>query len=221
MGPPAASLRIREIYRSIQGESTWAGWPCAFVRTVGCELRCVWCDEPHAFSGGEELSIDAILERVKALDVRLVELTGGEPLQQRALPELVKRLCDAGYQVLIETGGHRDICGIDPRARIILDVKAPGSGMLERNDPANLERLRPGDELKLVLADRRDYEWARDRVRGGELGDPGGPNPVSFSPVHGILDPAELSAWILEDALPVRLNLQLHKLIWGPGASGV
>jgi 7-carboxy-7-deazaguanine synthase len=212
------SLRIKEIYRSVQGESTWAGWPCTFVRTVGCELRCVYCDEPHAFSGGEQLEIDEILERVASLGVPLVELTGGEPLQQRALPELVRRLCDAGYRVLIETGGHCDISPIDPRAHLIVDVKTPGSGMLERNDWQNLARLRPGDELKFVLCDRADYEWARKLIRDRDLASR---NTVNLSPVHGQLDPQDLVAWVLEDGLPVRLNLQLHKYVWGADVRGV
>ncbi|HXZ84007.1 MAG TPA: radical SAM protein [Myxococcota bacterium] len=218
-----ARLRIKEIFRSVQGESTWAGWPCTFVRTVGCELRCVYCDEPHAFEGGESLEIEDILERVAELGVPLVELTGGEPLQQRALPALVKRLCDAGYQVLIETGGHRDISQVDPRARVILDVKTPGSGMLERNDWQNLARLRPGDEIKLVLCDRADYEWARALIRARDL--PARDLParavVNLSPVHGALDPQDLVAWVLEDGLRVRVNLQLHKYIWGPDVRGV
>jgi 7-carboxy-7-deazaguanine synthase len=213
-----ASLRVKEIFRSVQGESTWAGWPCTFVRTVGCELRCVYCDEPHAFSGGDSLEIDEVIERVSALGVPLVELTGGEPLQQRALPELVRRLCDAGFRVLIETGGHRDVSAIDPRAHLILDVKTPGSGMAERNDWENLDRLRPGDEIKLVLCDRADYEWARALLRERRL-----PERVAvhFSPVHGQLDPQDLVAWVLEDGLRVRVNLQLHKYIWGADARGV
>jgi 7-carboxy-7-deazaguanine synthase len=213
-----ARLRVKEIFRSIQGESTWAGWPCAFVRTVGCELRCVYCDEPHAFSGGESLEVDEVVERVAALGVPLVELTGGEPLQQRALPELVRRLCDAGHRVLIETGGHRDISAVDARAHVILDVKTPGSGMVEHNDWDNLARLRSGDELKLVLCDRADYEWARALIRARDLG---ARNPVNLSPVHGALEPQDLVAWVLEDRLPVRVNLQLHKYVWGPGATGV
>lgn len=213
-----AELRLRELYRSIQGESSYAGRPCTFIRTAGCDIRCRWCDEPQAFSGGERVALDEVLERVDALGVPLVEITGGEPLLQEAVPELVRALLERGYQVLVETGGHRDISVLDPRARAIVDVKCPGSGEAQSFDPANLERLRPGDELKFVIADRTDYEWARARVEEAGLASRA---PVHFSPVHGELDPAELSAWILEDGLDVRLNLQLHKYVWGADARGV
>ncbi len=215
-----SELRIREIYRSIQGESTWAGWPCTFVRTAGCDIRCTYCDEPHALvaTGGEKLSVDEVIARVEALGTKLVELTGGEPLLQAAVPELARRLCEAGYTVLIETGGHHDISVLDPRVHAIVDVKTPGSGMRPHNDLANLGRLREGDELKLVLCDRADYDWAVALLREHALE---GRVPVNFSPVHGALDPAELARWIHEDGLDVRLNLQLHKYIWGAETKGV
>jgi 7-carboxy-7-deazaguanine synthase len=212
------SLRIREIYRSIQGESTWAGWPCTFVRTAGCDIRCVYCDEPHALSGGERRDLEEVRARVAELGAPLVEVTGGEPLVQPAVPELVRRLLDDGYEVLIETGGHHDISVLDSRAHAIVDVKTPGSGMEAQNDLENLGRLRPGDEVKFVLADRVDYDWACEILRGRDLEHR---VPVHFSPVHGVLDPRDLIKWIQDDNLRVRLNLQLHKLIWGPDASGV
>jgi 7-carboxy-7-deazaguanine synthase len=215
-----AELRIKEIYRSIQGESTWAGWPCIFVRTAGCDIRCTYCDEPHALvaTGGEKLSVDEVLARVKALGTKLVELTGGEPLLQKAVPEIVEKLCDSGHTVLIETGGHHDISVLDPRAHAIVDVKTPGSEMSQHNDLANLARLRPGDELKFVLADRADYDWAVALLREHDLEHR---VPVNFSPVHGHLDPGDLASWIQADNLEVRLNLQLHKYIWGAETKGV
>jgi 7-carboxy-7-deazaguanine synthase len=215
-----AKLRIREIYRSIQGESTFAGWPCTFVRTAGCDIRCVYCDEPHALTaaGASECGVEDVLVRAKELGTWLVEVTGGEPLIQQAVPELVRRLCDQGHEVLVETGGHRDISPLDPRCHVILDVKTPGSGVMAYNDPANLDRLRPGDEVKLVLTDRADYEWARELVSESGLE---ARVPVHFSPCWGSLDPRELAAWILEDGLRVHLNLQLHKYIWGPDKRGV
>jgi 7-carboxy-7-deazaguanine synthase len=213
-----AELRLKELYRSIQGESTFAGWPCVFVRTAGCDIRCVYCDEAHAFTGGERLSVDEILARVAALGVRLVEVTGGEPLAQKGTPELVRRLCDAGYEVLIETGGHHDISVLDPRAHAIVDVKTPGSQMMAHNDLANLDRLRPGDEVKFVLCDRADYDFAVKVVREHGLE---GRVPVHFSPVHPGLDPRDLVQWLLDDGLRVRLNLQLHKYVWGADAKSV
>ncbi len=213
-----AELLLKELYRSIQGESTFAGRPCTFVRTTGCDIRCVWCDEPHAFSGGEPVEVDELVERVRALGPGLVEITGGEPLVQAAVPGLVERLLDVGHEVLVETGGHHDISVLDERAHVIVDVKCPGSGVSDRNDLANLDRLRAGDEVKFVIADRADYDWASDLVKRYGLADR---VPVLFSPVHGVLDPAGLAAWILEDGLPVRLNLQQHKYVWGPDARGV
>jgi len=212
------SLRIKEIYRSIQGESSFAGWPCTFVRTVGCDLRCSYCDEPHAFSGGERMTIAEILMRVKELGVQLVELTGGEPLLQPALPELCSELLREGYRVLIETGGHRDISTLDPRVHVILDVKTPGSGMSAHNDLENLKRLGPGGEVKLVVGDAQDYAWARNLIRAHHLEQR---FPVHLSPVHGVLDPKELAAWMLRDGLGARLNLQLHKYVWGADATQV
>ncbi len=211
-------LRVKEIYRSIQGESTWAGWPCTFVRTAGCDIRCTYCDETHAFSGGELISIPRLLSRVKEEGAPLVEVTGGEPLLQKNLPQFVSRLLDDGHTVLIETGGHHDISVIDSRAHIILDIKSPGSGMHAHGDLANLDRLSAGDELKLVLCDRADYEWARDLVREHRFEVR---IPIHFSPVVPGVDPQELARWILDDRLPVRLNLQLHKFIWGPDAKQV
>lgn len=213
-------LRIHEIYRSIQGESTRAGWPCTFVRTAGCDLRCVWCDEPDALvaDASARLSIDQVVARVVDHSTRLVEVTGGEPLLQRGVPELVARLLDAGHEVLVETGGHRDISELDPRCCVILDVKPPGSGMVAHNDPENLKRLRPGDEVKYVIADRDDYLWARQHVREHALESR---FAVHFSPVHGSLDPAALVGWVLADRLGVRTNLQLHKYVWGDDAKSV
>jgi 7-carboxy-7-deazaguanine synthase len=213
-----AELRIKELYRSIQGESTYAGWPCVFVRTAGCDIRCVYCDEAHAFTGGERLTTDEIVERVCKLGTRLVEVTGGEPLAQKGTPELVRRLLDAGYEVLVETGGHHDISALDPRAHAIVDVKTPGSGMAAHNDLANLDRLRPGDEVKFVLCDRADYDFAVRVVREHGLE---ARVPVHFSPVHPGLEPRELARWLLDDGLRVRLNLQLHKYVWGADAKGV
>jgi 7-carboxy-7-deazaguanine synthase len=213
-----AVLQITEIYRSIQGESTYAGLPCAFVRLTGCALRCVWCDSTFTFSGGVRMRLTDVLAEVARLGTPLVEFTGGEPLLQPAVHEGISRLCDEGRTVLVETGGDQDISRIDPRAIAIMDVKCPGSGMMDRMDWENLERLRPRDELKFVLADREDYLWARDLVRERDLA--ARDRAVLFSCAHGLLAPADLAAWLLEDAIPVRLQLQLHKVLWDPAERG-
>jgi 7-carboxy-7-deazaguanine synthase len=209
-------VRVTEIYKSIQGESTYAGLPCTLVRFTGCNLRCAWCDTAYAFEGGEEKSREEILGEVRRLGARLVLLTGGEPLLQKELPALARDLLAEGYTVLVETGGSLDISPLPERTVTILDIKCPGSGEEHRNLWSNLDRLRPGDQVKLVLADRRDYEWAR-----GVLGRVPRDAEVLWSPVHGVLDPRNLAAWILEDGARGRLHLQIHKYVWGAEARGV
>ena len=217
-------LRVTEIFHSIQGESTWAGLPCTFVRLTGCPLRCTWCDTSYAFQGGERMTLDAIVARVREIGTPLVELTGGEPLVHAGAFELATRLLDEGYTVLVETSGALDVAPLDPRAHRIMDLKCPGSGECERNLWSNLEHLGPGDELKFVIADRADYEWARDVVRSrgldARLGD-GRLRAILFSPVWAGLDFEELARWVLEDRLPVRYQIQLHKVIWGANVPGV
>jgi 7-carboxy-7-deazaguanine synthase len=210
------SLAVHEIFASIQGESSFAGWPCAFLRLSGCNLACSWCDTVHAAERSTPYSLEAAFDALTAFGLPLVELTGGEPLLAPELPALAARLADAGRTVLVETNGSLDISVLDPRVVAIMDVKCPGSGMADRNDYANLDRLRPRDEVKCVLADREDYLFAREvtaRVRECRT--------VLFSPVTGSLDPAELAAWMVADRLRARLGLQLHKIIWGPDARGV
>jgi 7-carboxy-7-deazaguanine synthase len=206
------TIRVTEIFRSIQGESTRAGFPCAFVRLTGCSLRCVWCDSAYAFHGGEEMAVSEAADRVLALGTDLVEVTGGEPLEQEGVYPLMDRLLEAGKTVLLETGGHVPLDRVDPRVVKIVDVKAPGSGMQAANLPENLDRLMPRDELKFVLADRRDFDWAMDLVRARDLD---GGNVVTFSPVWEGLPPADLAGWIRDSGRNVRLGLQLHKLLWG------
>jgi 7-carboxy-7-deazaguanine synthase len=206
-------LTVNEIFFSIQGEGTRAGRPCVFVRLTGCPLRCTWCDTAYAFHEGVKRSEDEVLAEVGRFPCDLVELTGGEPLSQPAAFPFVTRLLDAGREVLVETSGHVLLEGLDPRAVAIMDVKAPGSGESHRMEWRNLDLLKPSDEVKVVIADRKDYEWSRDLVRERKLFDR---CPVLFSPVHGVLDPGELARWILEDGLPVRLQVQLHKVLW-PG----
>ena len=212
-------LVIHEIYASIQGESSFAGLPCAFVRTTGCNLRCSWCDTTQAFHNGEKLARAEVLRRALAFGTPLVEVTGGEPLLQAGVIPLMRELCDAGKTVLIETSGERDISAIDPRVHRIVDIKAPGSGASARNRTENFALLTERDELKMVLKDRADYEWARALVARERLEQR--VKHVLFSPVHGVLDPRELVAWVLADALPVRVNLQLHKYVWGATVQGV
>ena len=210
--PGAATLRVTEIFHSLQGESTRSGLPTVFVRLTGCPLRCVWCDTAYAFGGGEAMTIAAIMERIATFDCPMVCVTGGEPLAQKACHDLLAALCDAGYAVSLETSGALDIAGVDARVARIVDLKAPDSCELGRNRWENLALLTPHDELKLVLASERDYAWARDVLRERRLD---ALCPVLFSPVAGRLDPTQLAEWILRDRLPVRFQLQLHKLLWG------
>lgn len=230
--PPSddARIRLNEIFHSIQGESTRAGEPCIFIRLAGCHLRCSWCDTEYAFREGSRRAIEDILEEVLAIDCPLVELTGGEPLLQRPVHELERRLHDAGRTVLIETSGACAITACDPRSVVIMDLKAPSSGECERNLASNLDALRPHHEVKCVIGDRADYEWCREQVREHRLAERTA--AVLFSPVFpqakGLeiagapgLEPRLLAEWILEDALPVRMQLQLHKFIWEPSTRGV
>ncbi|HOM99060.1 MAG TPA: radical SAM protein [Acidobacteriota bacterium] len=210
-------LYIAEIFFSIQGESTYSGEPCLFVRLSGCDLRCAWCDTTYAFSPGKRMTPEDVETTLSRWRCNLVEITGGEPLLQPAVPRLIRRLLDAGKRVLVETGGHRDISVVDPRAVVILDIKCPDSRMSRYNDWTNLQRLRPQDQIKFVLASRSDYEWARDVARSRRLGE----RTVLFSPVWSTLEPRLLAEWILEDELPVRLQLPLHKILWGPERRGV
>ena len=207
-----ARLRITEIFCSLQGEALTSGWPTAFVRLTGCPLRCTWCDTEYAFRGGAWREIDDILAEVAGHGVRHVTVTGGEPLAQEACRALLVALCDAGHAVSLETSGALDIAGLDPRVVVVMDLKAPGSGEAERNRYANLDLLRPQDQVKFVLADRADYDWARGVLAEHRLADR---CEVLMQPVHGALPPAELAQWVLDDRLPVRFQLQLHKLLWG------
>ncbi|HBZ56626.1 MAG TPA: 7-carboxy-7-deazaguanine synthase [Syntrophobacteraceae bacterium] len=214
------ALKVNEIFYSIQGESSYAGYPCVFVRMTGCNLRCSYCDTRYAYEKGEDLEIFEILDQVRTYGCPLVEVTGGEPLIQRETPALIQGLLDAGFKVLMETNGSLDIGYVDPRCIRIVDVKCPSSGEVERNDLDNLRRLAQRDEVKFILNDRGDYEYARGilrlmnrtHVRVGH---------VHFSPVYGKLAPTLLARWILDDCLKVRLNLQIHKIIWDPERRGV
>jgi 7-carboxy-7-deazaguanine synthase len=211
-------MRVTEIFHSIQGESTHAGRACVFVRLTGCNLRCVWCDSEYTFTGGERVELDDVIEKVKSYGCELVEITGGEPLAQSEAFELIERLCDDGFEVLIETSGSIDTSNVDPRAKLILDVKCPGSGEEAKNRWENLERLqRNHDEVKFVIADREDYEYAKRVIEEKQLSG----HTILFSPVWGRMDIKDLAEWMLADRVPARLQTQLHKHIWGPDVKGV
>lgn len=209
---PTVSLKISEIFFSLQGETSRAGLPTVFVRLTGCPLRCVWCDTEYAFSGGRSISLPEILAAVAQHATRWVCVTGGEPLAQKACLPLLTALCDAGYDVSLETSGALDIGAVDPRVSRIVDLKAPGSGEFAKNRWENLDLLTARDELKFVLKDRADYEWARATIRERRLD---ALCPLLVSPVQGDLQPATLADWVLADRLPVRFQMQLHKLLWG------
>ena len=212
-------LTINEIFYSIQGESTYAGRPCVLVRLTACDLRCSWCDTEYAFHEGRKQSLEEVLAEVDRLGCKLVEVTGGEPLLQEAVYPLMRSLLDRGNTVLLETGGHRSTAEVPEAVVTILDVKCPGSGESHRNDWSNLERLRPHDEAKFVVADRKDYEFARDVITKYRLG--ARVAAVHLSPAHGVMDLRRLSEWVLADRLPARVQVQLHKYIWGSGTRGV
>jgi len=217
-------LRVTEIFRSIQGESTWAGLPCTFIRLTGCPLRCVWCDSEYSFHGGEKVSLEGILRRVEDFRCRLVEITGGEPLIHPNAFRLATELLERGFTLLVETSGAVDVGPLDPRAHKIMDLKCPGSGEESKNLWSNLDHLTDRDEVKFVLKDRADFDWARNVIRDRGLDrrvTEGTLRALLFSPVWGELELSELSEWTLEDDLPVRLQIQLHKLIWDPNARGV
>lgn len=212
-------LTVNEIFHSIQGESSWAGLPCVFVRLTACDLRCSWCDTPYAFSEGRKRSIDEVVAEAERYDCPLVEITGGEPLLQADVYALMEALLARGRTVLLETGGHVSLERVPPAVVKVMDVKCPASGESHRTDWSNLDRLGTRDEVKFVIQDRADYEFARSVLAEHHVASRVG--TVLFSPVHGLLDPRELAAWILEDRLPVRLQLQVHKYIWGATTRGV
>jgi 7-carboxy-7-deazaguanine synthase len=205
-------LQVSEIFYSLQGESVTVGLPTVFIRLTGCPLRCSYCDTDYAFTGGQEMEVPQILDRVATHEAAYVTVTGGEPLYQEGCRELLTSLCDDGYQVSLETSGALDLAGIDPRVVVVMDIKTPASGEVEQNLPANIELLRASDQIKFVICGRADYLWARERLREWDLVHR---CQILFMPAHGIQEPRELAEWILEDRLPVRFQLQLHKQLWG------
>ena len=212
-------LTVNEIFYSIQGESSYTGWPCVFVRLTACDLRCLWCDTTYAFAEGKKVSVEEVVAMVDDYGCSLVEITGGEPLLQADVYPLMEHLLGAGKTVLVETGGHLDISLVPREVVKVVDVKCPGSGESERNDWGNLGRLASHDEVKFVIRDRADYDFARGVVEGRQLETLCA--AVLFSPVHRVLDPGRLSAWVLQDRLPVRVQVQLHKYFWGDDTRGV
>ncbi|MET0071464.1 MAG: 7-carboxy-7-deazaguanine synthase QueE [Candidatus Thiodiazotropha sp.] len=210
-----SQLRVTEIFLSLQGEGRSAGFPTVFIRLTGCPLRCDYCDTPYAFSGGELLSLEQILQQVDALRAEYVCVTGGEPLAQKGCLPLLSALCDAGYRVSLETSGALDIVGVDERVTRVMDLKTPGSGEMERNRMANLDALRTVDQVKFVITDRADYEWSREQMERFRLAQK---CEVLFSPAQDRIDPTALADWMVEDRLEARLQLQLHKLLWGDQA---
>ena len=217
-GRAGTVLKINEIFHSIQGESRHAGRPCVFVRLTWCNLRCVWCDTAYAFEEGEDRPVGEILEAVAAYGTRYVLVTGGEPLLQDGVHDLIGELLDGGYEVAVETGGSLDIATVDRRAMIVMDLKCPGSGMAARNRWENLPLLKSADEVKFVISDRVDYDWAKEMIERHLSSARCG---VLLSPAHDHLDPRRLAEWVLADRLPVRLQLQIHKYIWPPDTRGV
>jgi 7-carboxy-7-deazaguanine synthase len=213
-------LRVTEIFRSIQGESTHAGRPCTFVRLTGCPMRCVWCDSEYTFTGGEHVSLEDVMQQVHSLGCKLVEVTGGEPLAQKEAFALIRRLCDEEFEVLVETGNYVSTDGLDPRAKVILDIKCPASGEETRNEWSNLDRLRDDlDEVKFVVAGEGDWLYAKRVIQQHDLETRA--HAILISPVWGQIDLKQLAAWIAESGLNVRMQLQLHKYIWGPDVHGV
>ena len=211
-------LRVTEIYKSIQGEGSHAGYPCTFVRLTGCNLRCSWCDTEYGYNGGQDFSLEEVLDKVKALGCKLVEVTGGEPLLQEETPKLVDLLLENGYTVLIETAGSIDISCVSDKAVRIVDMKCPGSGMLDKNLYKNLDLVTDKDEVKFVIKDKADFDWSCELIRKHSLEEK---TQVLLSPVYGVLKEEDLANWILESGLKSRMQIQLHKIIWGPDKTGV
>ncbi|MBP9708618.1 MAG: radical SAM protein [Oligoflexales bacterium] len=212
------SFFLTELYLSIQGESSYVGWPCVFVRLSGCPLRCRWCDTVYSFKQGQEYGMQDLIEQIKAFDVPLIELTGGEPLAQAGTPNLISELILLGKKVLIETGGAHDVGVLPKETHIIMDVKCPGSGMSDKNLYSNFDKLKRSDEIKFVIAHREDFLWSQNIISQYSLENR---CDILFSPAFGLLDPKDLAAWIIEERLPVRMQIQIHKYIWGPRTKGV